>query len=88
MDIIEKYNNPTKHVQANYGTIHRNESEYFIQVSKDPENPNWLTMGTFLVACFKDSFSNETFIKDCLATYDILTNPIVEVMQCDIEDAL
>ena len=86
-EIIERYNNPTKHVEAPYATIHRNGDDYFIQVSKDSANPNWLEMGKFLLACFQNSIKSEDFIKNCLTTYEIL-NEKPEATLFDSEDVL
>jgi len=86
VNIIERYTNPSKHVQAPYSTICKNGEEFFIQVSKDAENPNWLTMGDFLVKCFQTSIQKEDFIKNCLETYDIINSITTATKDYDIEE--
>ena len=48
INITERFSKPTRYDLAPYGAMCKYEKEYFIQVSKDPETSNWLTMGEFL----------------------------------------
>ena len=70
MNVIERFTNPSRHVQEPYSTLWINGESCFIQVSKDPENPNWLSIGDFLGVVFKGSIHNEDFISKCLTKYE------------------
>ena len=69
MNITDRYSKPTRYDKADYGSICKYEKDYFIQVSKDPEISNWLTMGDFLLKAFQDSILNKDFISECLSNY-------------------
>ena len=71
MEIIERYTNPSKHVQAPYGTLCRNGEKFFIQVSKDTDTPKWVSMGNMLAFCYKDRFILDDFICDLLDAYEL-----------------
>jgi len=70
MLITEKYSNPTRYDLGKYGEIARHGSDYFIQVSKDPDTACWLTIGEFLSKTLGQEDLNETFIKECLDIYE------------------
>lgn len=70
MNITEKYSNPTRYDLGKYGEIARHGELYFIQVSKDPETANWLTIGEFLSKTLGQEDLNEVFIKECLEIYE------------------
>jgi hypothetical protein len=69
MNIIERFTNPSKHVQEPYGTIVRNGKSYFIQVSQDPETSNWVTFGELLSVVHLDSIKDDDFIANALRVY-------------------
>ena len=69
MDIIERFSNPTKFDIAPYGTIYQHGEKLFIQVSKNTEVSNWLTLGDFLTECFNDSSMDPEVIEQCLLDY-------------------
>lgn len=69
MLILERYVNPSKHVLEPYGTVCRNGNEYFIQVSKDKESANWITLGELLWVHFGSSLSDD-LIQQCLKSYE------------------
>jgi hypothetical protein len=68
MEIIERYTNPSKHVLEPYGTIVKNDNEYFIQVSKEEDTANWITLGELFLEYHKSNLSDD-FISKCLETY-------------------
>lgn len=70
MLILERYVNPSKHVLEPYGTICRNGNEYFIQVSKDKESANWITLGELLCVHFGGSNLSDDLIQQCLQSYN------------------
>jgi hypothetical protein len=70
IDIIERFTNPSKHVQEPYGSIWKNGDSYFLQTSLDPENSNWVAMGKVLVTIYQDRFSSKVFIDDILSVYE------------------
>lgn len=74
MRIIERFTNPSKHVQEPYGTLWKNGDSYFIQLSKDPETANWLSIGDFLAIVYKDYIENDEFIEVSLRVYDKVTS--------------
>jgi len=71
--ILVRYSSPTKFDSAGYGQIWRhildNGHEQFIQVSKDPEKPDWIRMGKFLEKALSHKFYDEPFIEECLERY-------------------
>ena len=69
MNIIERFTNPSKHVQEPWGTIHKNGDQYFIQVSKDSENPNWITFGDLMKTVYLDSIRDDDFVLNALRVY-------------------
>lgn len=64
--------------QAPYATICKvvkgydgNEEEsFYIQISKNEEKPNWITMGEFLEVAFRGRFEKKPFIEECLKKYE------------------
>ena len=90
MDIIERYTNPSKHVQAPYSGIVKNGENYFIQVSKIEETPKWVSLGKLLSFCYQDQFTNDNFIKDVLSIYEnkIAQPGAASFNSLDFEDSL
>lgn len=70
MEIIERYTNPSKHVQAQFGTVCKNGENYFVQVSRLEESPKWINMGKLLTFCLKDQFNSENYIFDIITIYE------------------
>lgn len=62
-----RYNPPSRLDQAPYGFVvkvmgeHEDYSQW-IQLGKDPEHPEWYTMGQFLERVFKPSLQDEEFV--------------------------
>ena len=71
MNIIERFTNPSKHVLEPYGTICRHGTQYFIQVSRDPETANWITFGELLEVCYQEFIKDEDYIKNRLMVYEM-----------------
>lgn len=74
MDLITKYCAPTKFDIEPYGAVWRQAVEdnilaYYIQVSKDPEAPEWLTMALLLNEIYKNQYEDIGFIEKCLDLY-------------------
>lgn len=70
MDILKRFTNPSKHVLEPYGTVCQNEDQYFIQVSKDPEIANWITLGELLEIVHRESILRDDFLLQCLNAYE------------------
>jgi hypothetical protein len=66
LNILKRFTNPSKHVLEPYGTVVQNEKQIFVQVSKDPEYADWITLGELYesVLPLTDEFFNE-----CLSKY-------------------
>jgi hypothetical protein len=67
-----KYTPPSKYEIAPYGTTWQVEKsdkplDYYIQISKDEQNPCWLPMGDFLVLVNQKHILEEKFINECLS---------------------
>lgn len=74
MELIERYSNPTKYDLAKYGQICKHGDKYFIQVSKNPDIANWLTLGDFCQICFQKSILSDDFLNKCLSMYEDRTS--------------
>ena len=71
-NIISKYNPPTKFEQLPFGTlwlVEGDEPQYYIQISRDVEKPQWEKMGKFFEIIFKDYITNEIFLEECLKLF-------------------
>lgn len=70
-----KYHRPTKLDKRPYGTIfltlagEEGIEELYIQTSQEIEEPAWQKMDIFLENVFKEFFSDEKFIEECLRLY-------------------
>lgn len=77
---LVKYSAPSKFCKEAYGQIWQqmhDDEEYtlHIQVSKDPENPEWLTMMRFLQIVFSEKIFLPRFVEQCLEDYQDMTTP-------------
>jgi hypothetical protein len=70
MKVIERYTNPSKHVLESFGTVVKNGDSYFIQVSKDPECSEWLTLGELLEVIHPGSDLSDKLIEEYLEIYE------------------
>ena len=70
MEIKKIYCNPTKYNLGKYGEVCQNNDTIFIQVSKDPETSNWLTLGELMTVVYQDSVSSDDFILKHLEMYE------------------
>lgn len=77
-NIVEKYIKPGILNKAPHGQIwyvapdkSYERPDYYIQVSKNEENPRWLTMGSFLENVFKAKILNADglFVQKCLQDF-------------------
>lgn len=74
MPKLIKHTIPSKFTQEPFGTIwsvqgNEKTNLAYIQVSKDFDNPHWLTMGDFLEVALGSELENEKFIEDCLKKF-------------------
>lgn len=75
MEPLVRYTPPTRYDMAPFGTICtvKGETELgdqmYIQVHKEDSNANWIPMGIFLEAVFKNKLIDPQFIIDCLERY-------------------
>lgn len=66
---------PTRYDKAQYRQIVRVKDEegageeFYIQLSDDEENPNWVILGELFVIAFRDKLSDEKFIDNCIKKY-------------------
>ncbi len=75
----DRYSAPTRHEKAPYKTIVRvhNDSEqwnYYIQISRNEEIPNWLPLGKFFEKAFDSYTTNTKFIEECIRLFDYSNN--------------
>ncbi len=73
--LVEKYSTPTRLDKEPYGTIwshltETGEPDYYIQVGKEKENPQWIAYGDFLIKIFKEYITNDRFIGRSLKLYN------------------
>ena len=73
MPSIIRYNKPSRLDNAPFGTMyeviveHEQPAEFFIQVSRDDQAPNWLSRGAFLELAFSKELREDKFIENCLS---------------------
>jgi hypothetical protein len=69
--IISKYVAPTKYDHAPAKTIWKviDQSENYIQVSEDENNPQWEYLGTFLEKSLGNLINNKQFIDECYRSF-------------------
>jgi hypothetical protein len=70
MNVLIRVTNPSKHCLEPYKSIWQNGDAYFIQVSKDPENPNWLEFGNLLAETYKNYVTDDDFIENHIKLYE------------------
>ena len=68
-NVIETFANPSRYTQAPFGTIHKHEDKYFIQVSPDNTIPNWITLETFFLEINLESIKDKDFMSNQLSIY-------------------
>lgn len=67
---------PTRYDKAPYKQIDSVKDEegagieFYIQLNKDEDNPQWLLMGEFLTRVYVDKFGDQEFIDECIRKYD------------------
>jgi hypothetical protein len=69
---LVKYSSPTKWDKAPYTTIWRIEGDadvILIQMSEDPENPNWVPMADIMVKAFDRFYHDTNFLNECIELY-------------------
>lgn len=70
----KKYAAPTKYDQLEYKTIWEHqldsESRWYIQVSKDKENPIWITVGDFFTKIYQSCLGDGLFIDEQAELFD------------------
>ena len=74
MPKLVKHTLPTKFSEEPFGTqwcVEGNEKANlkYIQVSRDAQNPHWITMGDFLEIAFSRELEDEKFIEECLKKF-------------------
>ena len=73
--VIEKFTPPTRYDHASFGTLYKNMqdeslSEYYIQLSKDANDPNWERLGLFIVKLFEEFVTHPDFVSSLIAIYN------------------
>lgn len=88
------YRKPTQFDNAPFKTIWKHLNEVntissYIQTCIDPEEPQWVAMGDFLVESFKPFLNNEAFIDECLKLFNKDFNKtfykMIKLMSSDYE---
>jgi hypothetical protein len=74
MDLMNRYTPPSKYDLAPFGTIVKvigdgEETELYIQLSKDEMNANWKKVRHLLERTFSEYIDNKDFINACLDIY-------------------
>jgi len=67
--MITRYSKPSRFDNQPYGTIIKvsmDSEEYFVQISKDRDNPNWITLAKFFELAFGKYVHKKDFINKCL----------------------
>ena len=68
-----RYSIPTRHESAPHGTIAKCILDaaiiYYIQVSFDDEQANWIPLQILFETVFIDKITDEAFMASCLLTY-------------------
>jgi hypothetical protein len=70
MPIVIKHTIPGKYNLEPYKTVWKvegtdNPDLKYIQISKDEQSPNWVTIGDFLQLVFKPEIEKEEFLEEC-----------------------
>lgn len=69
-----KYAAPTKYDQADYKTVWKqqldNHIQWYIQVSKDKENPIWITIGEFFTKIYQSCLGDGLFIDEQVELFE------------------
>lgn len=64
---------PSRYDRAPHGTLcyvnGENKIDGYIQMSNDDEHPQWMPIGEFLWAVFREDLQNTEFIDECLHHY-------------------
>lgn len=73
-NVVIRYSAPSKFCLLPYGHIwkqmHDNdEFSLFVQTSPKEDEPQWVTMGSFLEKSFASQLLQESFIADCLPLF-------------------
>lgn len=70
----KKYAAPTKFDQAEYKTIWEEEldteTRWYIQVSKDSQNPIWITIGEFFTKIYQSCLGDGLFIDEQVELFE------------------
>jgi len=74
MPEVIKHTLPNKLTVLPFGTtwvVQGNEKTNltYVQVSRDEENPHWITMGDFLEIAFASELKNQDFLQKCLKKF-------------------
>lgn len=71
---MERIFPPSRYDNAEYKTICQVRGEtkltYYIQISKDPDRPIWLTLGEFFEKTFNHRIHDSIFIDECLKYFE------------------
>jgi len=73
-NLMERYNNPTNRDFAPYGTVWKvivdqPNSYFYIQVSENEKEPEWILMEKFLEKVMEPLYTDEQFIDYCINIY-------------------
>lgn len=72
----QRFSPPTSQVEAPYKTIMKvQEGEdascnYYIQIARAEEKPQWIRVGMFLEKAFENFIDNKEFIDECLRLFE------------------
>jgi len=92
-----RYYPPTKLEEAPYGTIIYVDSEkdgliIYIQLSDNPQEPNWLKGRNLLEVVFQDLINEEDFLETCIKIFQTknksLYAPLSEIIKNKYKDNL
>lgn len=71
---VSKYAAPTKFNKEEYKTIWEHQldttTNWYIQVSKDKENPIWMTIGEFFTTIFSSCLGDGLFIEEQMELFE------------------
>ena len=68
-----KYAAPTKFNKDEYGTLWEHQSDtthWYIQVSKDKENPLWITIGDFFTKIYSSMLGDGLFMEEQIGLFE------------------
>jgi hypothetical protein len=72
--VSKKYAAPTKYDQAEYKSIWEQhldtETKWYIQVSKDSQNPIWITIGEFFTKIYQSCLGDGLFIEEQMELFE------------------